>query len=157
MLKVNSKNYTTWDYPPYMERGNQTEAPKSPTYEVGSVAYDKENRTIGVVLGCIDEVCGDLRLDSDGMRPLDQIRLATVDDFNLPGVRFSEKLKKEIFAKPKGFKTLDDIRDFSITVVDSMVKQGYIKDCTDTDDDTEFSVQDIITQELCEKTGIEFE
>ena len=55
------------------------------------------------------------------------------------------------------FKTLDDIRDFSLTVVDTMVKEGYIKDCTDTDDDIEFSVQDIITEELCKKFGIEFE
>ena len=55
------------------------------------------------------------------------------------------------------FKTLDDIRDFSLTVVDTMVNQQLIKDCTDTDDDTEFSIQDIITEELCNKFNIEFE
>jgi len=55
------------------------------------------------------------------------------------------------------FKTLDDVRDFSLTVVDTMVSEGLVQDCTDTDNDDEFAIQDIITEELCSKFGIEFE
>ena len=53
------------------------------------------------------------------------------------------------------FKTLDDIKDFSINVVNQMVLDGLLPDCTDTDDETEFEAQDIITERLCELTGIE--
>lgn len=53
------------------------------------------------------------------------------------------------------FKTLDDIKDFSINVVNQMVLDGLLPDCTDTDDETEFEAQDIIRERLCELTGIE--
>jgi hypothetical protein len=52
-------------------------------------------------------------------------------------------------------KTLDDIKDLSINIVNKMVEQGIIKDCTDTDDETEFDAQDIIREILCEKLNIE--
>jgi hypothetical protein len=52
------------------------------------------------------------------------------------------------------FKTLDDIKDFSLSVVSQMVIDGLLPDCTDTDDDTEFQAQDIITEMLCNVTGI---
>jgi len=52
-------------------------------------------------------------------------------------------------------KTLDDIKDLSINIVNKMVEQGIIKDCTDTDDETEFYAQDIIREILCEKLNIE--
>ena len=41
-------------------------------------------------------------------------------------------------------KTLDDIKDLSIIIIGKMVEEGIIKDCTDTDDQTEFDAQDII-------------
>lgn len=45
-------------------------------------------------------------------------------------------------------KTFDDTRDIAIRIVDRLVDLGIIKDCTDTDDETEFQVQDIIQEEI---------
>ena len=42
----------------------------------------------------------------------------------------------------------DKIRDIAIKCVDEMVNQGIIKDCIDTDDSTEFDIQDIIVDTL---------
>ena len=42
----------------------------------------------------------------------------------------------------------DTTRDIAIRCVDRLVKEGYVKDCTDTNDETEFSVQDIIHEEI---------
>lgn len=54
-------------------------------------------------------------------------------------------------------KTLDDIKDIAILITDELVIQGIIKDCTDTDDETEFEIQDIITEILCKKFKIKNE
>ena len=51
-------------------------------------------------------------------------------------------------------KTLDDIKDLSIIIVDKMVEENIIKDCTDTDDQTECNAQDIIREILCNKLNI---
>ena len=51
-------------------------------------------------------------------------------------------------------KTLDDIKDLSIIIIGKMVEEGIIKDCTDTDDQTEFDAQDIIRDVLCNKLNI---
>ena len=45
-------------------------------------------------------------------------------------------------------KVNDSTRDIAIRCVDRLVKEGYVKDCTDTNDETEFSVQDIIHDEI---------
>jgi hypothetical protein len=52
-------------------------------------------------------------------------------------------------------KTLDDIKDLSIIIVDKMIEEGIIQDCTDTDDQTECEAQDIIRDILCKKFNIE--
>ena len=52
-------------------------------------------------------------------------------------------------------KTLDDIKDLSIIIVGKMVEEGIIKDCTNTDDQTEFDAQDVIREILCYKFNIE--
>ena len=49
------------------------------------------------------------------------------------------------------------IVDLSIKCIDKMVEEEIIKDCTDTDDTTEFDVQDIITDVLCDYFKIEEE
>ena len=41
-------------------------------------------------------------------------------------------------------KTTDQARDFAIYLTDHLVLSGLVKDCTDTDDESEFQVQDII-------------
>lgn len=44
--------------------------------------------------------------------------------------------------------TEDQLRDIAIRIVDELVLTGYIPDCIETDDETEFEVQDIIVNEL---------
>jgi hypothetical protein len=54
-------------------------------------------------------------------------------------------------------KDLDDVRDLAIQIVESLVEEGIVKDCIDTDDEDEFITQDIIVEILCKKFGIENE
>jgi len=42
----------------------------------------------------------------------------------------------------------DDIADIAINAVNEMVSNGFIKSCTDTDDNDEFDVQDIIRETI---------
>lgn len=42
----------------------------------------------------------------------------------------------------------NDITDIAISIVDELVEQGLIKDCTDTNDWTEFYFQDAIKDAL---------
>ncbi len=51
-------------------------------------------------------------------------------------------------------KNLDDIKDISIIMVNRMIDEGIIEDCTDTDNYIEFDIQDIIVDVLCEKLNI---
>lgn len=51
-------------------------------------------------------------------------------------------------------KSLDEIKDLSIIIVDKMVNEGIIKNCIDTDDQTELDAQDIIREILCNKFNI---
>ena len=60
--------------------------------------------------------------------------------------------------KPKKMnliKNLDDIKDLSIIIVNEMIENGLIKDCTDTDESDEFDAQDIIRAILCDKFNID--
>jgi hypothetical protein len=54
----------------------------------------------------------------------------------------------------KTIERLDEIKDLSIIIVDKMVNEGIIKNCIDTDDQTEFDAQDIIREILCNKFNI---
>ena len=44
--------------------------------------------------------------------------------------------------------TTDDIRDIAVKIVDKLVEQDLVINCMDTDDETEFEVQDIIVKQL---------
>mgnify|MGYP003116573394 CR=1 FL=1 len=44
--------------------------------------------------------------------------------------------------------TEDEIRDIAIRIVDQMVFEGIIPDCTDTNNSIEFDTQDIIVEQL---------
>lgn len=46
--------------------------------------------------------------------------------------------------------TEDDIRDIAIRIVDKLVLHQYVPDCIDTDDWTEFDVQDLVADILTE-------
>lgn len=48
----------------------------------------------------------------------------------------------------------NDIIDLSIKIVDELVLNGYIQNCIDTDDETEFEVQDIISNILAKKFNV---
>ena len=49
----------------------------------------------------------------------------------------------------------DDLRDIAIQVVDILIDKGFVPDCTDTDDMTEFEVQDIIVEGLKERLPVQ--
>ena len=42
----------------------------------------------------------------------------------------------------------DEIRDIAINITNKLIELGYVKDCTDTDDEDEFEVQDTIVEVL---------
>lgn len=48
----------------------------------------------------------------------------------------------------------NDIIDLSIKILDELVLNGYIPNCIDTDDETEFEVQDIISNILAKKFNV---
>lgn len=50
-------------------------------FRQGDVVFDESNNCIGIVLGTIDLKGGELRLDSDGMQPIENLRPATLEDF----------------------------------------------------------------------------
>jgi hypothetical protein len=56
--------------------------------------------------------------------------------------------KKYFATEQEADKFLDDLRDIAIRIVDKLVQEGYVKNCIDTDDETEFEIQDIILNEL---------
>tara|TARA_R110000782_G_scaffold108773_6_gene197501 strand:- start:318 stop:536 length:219 start_codon:yes stop_codon:yes gene_type:complete len=45
----------------------------------------------------------------------------------------------------------DDIADIALEIVEKMVLEGLIPNCIDTDDSTEFDVQDIIRETIVQK------
>jgi len=46
------------------------------------------------------------------------------------------------------------ITDIAIKIVDELVTAGFIKDCTDTDDEDEFECQDIIHEILTNEISV---
>ena len=50
----------------------------------------------------------------------------------------------------------DDIRDIAIRIVDELVRQDIIASDVDTDNETEFQIQDVIFNEL-KKQNLNFE
>jgi hypothetical protein len=44
----------------------------------------------------------------------------------------------------------DEIQDIAITITNLLIELGYVPDCTDTDDESEFEVQDMIADVLKE-------
>jgi len=44
--------------------------------------------------------------------------------------------------------TNDDTRDLAIRITDKLVEDGIIENCMDSNDETEFNVQDIIHERI---------
>jgi len=53
--------------------------------------------------------------------------------------------------------TLEQIKDLSVLIVGDLVLSGLIKDCTGTNDETEFEFQDVIVETLCQRFKVENE
>jgi hypothetical protein len=119
-FKVNPNNYALFDYTPYFDRNcNPVPRPKKVKFDLGDVVYIKTQNSIGVVLGCIDHESEDLRTDMDGMQCFDDIEFATAKHFDIKDVRFSDRLKEEIFLENKeentqviGLVTHTKVKDF---------------------------------------------
>jgi hypothetical protein len=75
---------------------DESQIPKG-CFRQGDVVYDQENRCIAIVLGTIDIVGGEIRLDTDGMQPTENIRLATLKDFDLCQYR-TDAIHKQLLA-----------------------------------------------------------
>ena len=105
---VDIRNYTNFEYSPFLKRGQQVEAPENPTYVVGQVVVipdessdDKDKFVLAVVLGCIDEEFdGELRTDMHGMVCMDKMRPAVVTDFGKSNISY----RKPLYEECKGFK-----------------------------------------------------
>jgi len=81
-------NVNTVDYYPHLVKGNNypetyPEGLSIPEggFRQGDVVFDTNHNTIALVLGTIDLQGGELRLDTDGMQPIDNLRFATLEDF----------------------------------------------------------------------------
>ena len=93
-LRVNIKDfYPNANYYPYLNKGVEADRPQNPTYQVGMLMYDITNNAIGMILGCIDEEFdGTLRLDSDGIVSINQLRFATEFDFQIEDLKYKTGL-----------------------------------------------------------------
>lgn len=60
----------------------------------------------------------------------------------------------EVETAPDGLDN-DRTRDIAIRIVDKLVEAGFIEDCVDTDDETEFEIQDIVHEELNQTFNIQ--
>jgi hypothetical protein len=56
----------------------------------------------------------------------------------------AKQTKKKEYIKLKN----DDRRDIAIDITNKLIQLGYVRDCTDTDDESEFEVQDMIVESL---------
>ena len=52
---------------------------------------------------------------------------------------------------------IDDLNEISNDIVSRLVSEDLIPDCTDTDDQTEFEIQDVINEKLAELFGLDYE
>ena len=92
MLKVNHLDYRRFEYSDYIRDHKIIPKPEETAYELGEVVFVKTEKSIGVVLGVIDNYREELRTDVDGMQCFSNIRRATMNDFKIQGIRFSNEL-----------------------------------------------------------------
>jgi hypothetical protein len=78
----------------YPEEANTETSQKESEFRQGDVVYDQANESIAIVLGTIDLSGGELRLDSDGMQPIANLRPATLEDFQQCQYRTTEMHRK---------------------------------------------------------------
>lgn len=154
-LKVNHKNYALFNYTPYLDRrDNEISRPTNLTYDLGDVVYIKNENTIGVVLGCIDEQGQEVRTDMDGMQWFGNLEPATMEHFNIPEVRFKPTLKTDLEGNLK--RKYDDAFLDGLTKKyeknNDEIKRGFLFDAQ-----TEFCIIKNKVVYLTEESGKEIE
>ena len=50
--------------------------------------------------------------------------------------------------------TEDEIRDIAIRITDKLVELGFVPNCIGSDDESEFEVQDVITEEITKSINL---
>lgn len=75
-------------------------------FRQGDVLFDNSNNRVGIVLGTICPKDGELRLDSDGMQPIENLRFATIEDIEAGSGRIVDQLLEECRRQAKHTKTL---------------------------------------------------
>lgn len=63
-------------------------------FRQGDVVFDEVNQCIAIILGTIDLKGGELRLDTDGMQPIKNLRPALLEDFEDKKYRGDENHQK---------------------------------------------------------------
>ena len=97
---VDPKKYALFDYSPYLDgQSNVIPRPKKVKYDLGDVVYIRPSNSIGVVLGCIDHDCEELRTDMEGMVPFSDIEFARLEHFGTQEVRVQKELAEELGIK----------------------------------------------------------
>lgn len=79
---------------PYPEFVGDDTVNSQSLFRRGDVVFDIENQSIAIVLGNINMKEGTLRLDTDGIQPMSNLRFATLEDFESCQYRTSEIHKK---------------------------------------------------------------
>ena len=75
------KYYPNADYSPYLKQGVETKRSVDNTLEVGMTMVNIKTGRVGLILGCIDEFYdGVVRLDSEGIVDIEDLRHATIDE-----------------------------------------------------------------------------
>ncbi len=97
-LKVNDKNYALFEYIPFIDnQWNEIKRPKNTKYDLGDVVYLKHTNAIGVIIGSIGTY--DARTDMDGMVSFEDMRPATLKDFEIEDVNFDETLLQDLLTE----------------------------------------------------------
>lgn len=95
-------------------------------------------------------------MDGDDVEDLIKIIRAKI---NLNEGNIDEKEYNLILDTPRGATpmSIDDLNDISLGMVEDLVEENLITDCQDTDDETEFQVQDIINKRLAKHFGLDYD
>jgi len=98
-----NNDWNSNDYPEYMDGCKTVERPKNAKYAKGDVVFvDKEDeKGLAVVLGCIDQDGGELRLDLCGMTSMDHIRHATEADIRNADTHCGMQIQAHLGFAPK--------------------------------------------------------
>jgi len=95
-------------------------------------------------------------MDGDDVEDLIKIIRAKL---NLNEGNITPEEYENILDAPRGTTpmSMDDLNDISLGMVEDLVSEKLIPDCQDTDDETEFQVQDVINKRLAKFFGLDYD